>query len=222
MQQDREFTLADLEVARQELKRALEKGPHHIGAPYPNRPCPHVDRADRQVLTITRALQAAGKLELTPREKLTVELNQAYPCASNRTIVTHKGRRYMKRVAPSHTSRSGKTVYDWHGWWEDCENIPSEDLAQTILNELHPGAAAGTVAMHEGQLHCLRRYHWNNGRTTLWWKNVESLSEQERTRHRLNFNFPDAREGDVVSLEGASFRRGLSTRGPFWRRIKGS
>ncbi len=111
-----EYTLKDLEEARQELANWQERFAND-GSNNPNKYSSQIRDAASKVRHITEVLKEAGALPKTPEEELTAKLDELHPNARSRSVVTHKGKKYQIRYFPLDVSRSGKTVHEWgHEW----------------------------------------------------------------------------------------------------------
>ncbi|MBI4135220.1 hypothetical protein HY477_00595 [Candidatus Uhrbacteria bacterium] len=114
------YTLADLEEAQEDLKvwkRRLKTDTSNN----PNKFKAGTRTARRRLEIIEAALKEAGVIELTEEETRDRELDELYPNAKSRTIVTYKGKRYQIRYVPREKSRSGKTVHEWGHHWHLLE-----------------------------------------------------------------------------------------------------
>lgn len=111
-----QYTLEDLEKAREGLESWQERFAND-SSNNPNKYQSQIKDAITRVRLIEGALKTSGLLEKTEQEKLTEELDELYPDAKSRKIVTYQGKRYQIRYFPLDQSRSGKTVREWgHDW----------------------------------------------------------------------------------------------------------
>lgn len=114
------YTLEDLEEARRKLEAASDRAANHR-ANNPDFGQADIRAARRMVEIITAELKMTGVLPLTDQEKLERQLDSRFPNARSRDIVEHDGKRYQLRFQPAQMSRSGKTVMEWHRWWEEVK-----------------------------------------------------------------------------------------------------
>lgn len=126
----KEYTLEDLEKARGEL-RFWEDKFANTRANNPNKFRPQIKDAGRKVRWIKESLKASGIIEKTSTEKMTEILDQLYPNAKSRRIVTYEGERYQIRYFPLDKSRSGKTVHEWGHEWRLIEETPKNTATET-------------------------------------------------------------------------------------------
>jgi hypothetical protein len=117
MSEKRRYTLADLEAAQQ----AEDSGRHNN----PGRTARLNRKNAATIAEIRAALIEQG--DLPPRQKFGAEfeseriqaqLDRLYPNAESKSVVEYQGAKWKRRYWPIDTSRSGKTVYEWHGYWE--------------------------------------------------------------------------------------------------------
>ena len=109
-------TIEDLEAARANLKKAVDRWENYDG----NNPNKHrAAVADARVVVheIEAQLKAAGVIELSDQEKLFKALDERFPDAQSREVVEHEGRKYQRKFTPVATSLSGKSVKAWQGSW---------------------------------------------------------------------------------------------------------
>jgi hypothetical protein len=114
---DPKYTMADLERAREELNRWSEAVANDSSG-NPNKHQSQLKSARSEVRLIESALKASGDIAATEHEALERELDAAFPNAKSKEVVEHKGKRYQRRFLPAERSNSGKTVHEWHKWWE--------------------------------------------------------------------------------------------------------
>lgn len=118
------YTLDDLEAARAALKSWQDQFDRYSGN-NPDKYQADIKAARRQVRAIEDALKANGTIPLTEKEQLEKELDDAFPNARSKQIVSLNGRRFQRRFWPMEKSRSGKTVTEWgRGWTELSEDEP--------------------------------------------------------------------------------------------------
>lgn len=112
-----QYTLQDLEKAQSELMRITDK----IANDSSNNPNKYEsDRKSkaREVLLIEGQLKTYGVIEMTDEEKLTKQLDELFPDARSKQIITHNGKKYQKCFSPAEMSRSRKNVMAWNSWWK--------------------------------------------------------------------------------------------------------
>ena len=112
-----EITLETLSEARAALKRECERWDNYSGNN------PNKGAAERRYLVsliqdMERDLKDRGELPRTDEENLQIALDEAFPKALSREIVTYLGKTFRRRFRPAEMSRSRKTVMRWHRWWE--------------------------------------------------------------------------------------------------------
>ncbi|MBU6141856.1 hypothetical protein KGO95_01890 [Patescibacteria group bacterium] len=107
------------EYTKEDYKEALEEANKDYGgrSNNPNAGRARQQAADRRLRTVEQALKQSGKIEKTPEERLTEELDQVYPNAKSKTVVEYQGKKYQVRYFPLETSRTGKTVFEWGHQW---------------------------------------------------------------------------------------------------------
>jgi hypothetical protein len=110
-----DYTVEDLEKAELDVEKADEIG---FSGNNPNAGRARQQAARARLRTVKNALKQSGKLEKTPEEQLTEELDKLYPNSKSRTIAEYKGKKYQIRYFPLETSRTGKTVLAWGHKWE--------------------------------------------------------------------------------------------------------
>ena len=116
-------TIEDLETARANLKKALDRWEAYDGY-NPNKHRAAVADARVVVHELEAQLKAAGVLELSDHEKLCKALDERFPDAQSRQVVEHEGRKYQRKFTPVATSLSGKSVKAWNGTWVELPQSP--------------------------------------------------------------------------------------------------
>lgn len=111
-----DYTLSDHAKAVQDLARLNEKWENYSGN-NPNKFRADIEAAKATLARVERALKDTGVLPRTAQEQRDAALDKAYPNALTRQIVEWEGQRFQKRYTPVATSRSGKTVLEWKGFW---------------------------------------------------------------------------------------------------------
>jgi hypothetical protein len=127
----RKYTLDDLKQAEETLVYLEERGDSYRG----NNPNTGrgIETARLEVSLIKDHLRAAGILPPVPprppteKELLEKELDEAFPNAQSKQIVTHKGQKYQRRFWPFDKSRSGKTVHVWTRSWIKIDEVQGDD-----------------------------------------------------------------------------------------------
>lgn len=110
------YTLEDLNAAEAELKR-WDDAYANDTSNNPNKYEAQRRDARRTLRQISDALKRSGILQMSEEERLTNELDQLYPGARTKTIVSHNGGKYQIRYFPLAWSRSRKSVTEWgHEW----------------------------------------------------------------------------------------------------------
>jgi hypothetical protein len=112
------YTVADLENARARLERAHDHA-DNSRSNNPNKGRGEIRNATREVDIILAELKARGLLEKTDKEKLSDEIDRAFPNAKSKQVVSHCGKQYQLRFLPAERSLSGKSVHRWFRWWEE-------------------------------------------------------------------------------------------------------
>ena len=121
----KEYTLEDLEKAREELRFWEEKFANARGN-NPNKFRSQIKDAGRNVRWIKEALKTSGIIEKSDTEKMAATLDKLYPNAKSKRVVTYEGERYHIRYFPLDKSRSGKTVHEWGHEWRLVEETPKK------------------------------------------------------------------------------------------------
>ena len=122
MTPDQPQTIEDLEAARINLKRELDRWENYGG----NNPDKYKTAiADARVVVhdIESKLKAAGLLELSDEERRFKELDRLFPDAGTRQVVEHEGRKFQRKFTPVATSLSGKTVKAWRAYWVELSGV---------------------------------------------------------------------------------------------------
>lgn len=114
------YSVADLETVKRELADLVEKESRYSGN-NPDKFAAGIRSLARQRDAIAADLRGRGELPETEEEALTRRLDESYPNARSRQVVTLEGTRYRKRFRPAETSRSGKTVTRWEHFWEPVD-----------------------------------------------------------------------------------------------------
>jgi hypothetical protein len=83
----------------------------------PNKFRADIEAAKATLARVERALKDTGVLPRTAQEQRDAALDKAYPNALTRQIVEWERQRFQKRYTPVATSRLGKTVREWKGFW---------------------------------------------------------------------------------------------------------
>lgn len=110
------YTLEDLNAAEAELRR-WDDAYANDTSNNPNKYEAQRRDARRTLRQISDALKRSGILQMSEEERLTNELDQLYPGARTKTIVSHNGGKYQIRYFPLAWSRSRKSVTEWgHEW----------------------------------------------------------------------------------------------------------
>ena len=78
-----------------------------------------IEAARAKVHLVETELKASGLLQRTYIEERDAVLDAAFPKAQSREVVEWQGKKYVCRFLPVSTSLSGKTVNEWHKYWED-------------------------------------------------------------------------------------------------------
>jgi type VI protein secretion system component VasF len=115
-------TLEDLEAARAELTREIERRDNYNGN-NPNKYATDVRMARERVALLERALKALGQLARTPHEELEAKLNAAFPRARHKDIVTFENEQYQRGVTPATRTLSGN-VASWDKGWRKHSSPP--------------------------------------------------------------------------------------------------
>ena len=63
-------------------------------------------------------LKKNGLIPYSDHELLEETLNQKFPTAQSKDIVTYNGSQYKKKFTPIELSKTGKSVKKWHSGWE--------------------------------------------------------------------------------------------------------
>jgi hypothetical protein len=120
------YTLDDLKRAKDNLAHLAAQWDSYNGN-NPNKYRAKIDTARLEVSIIESHLRANGTLPppppkpLTEKELLDKELDEAFPNAQSKQIVTYKGQKYQRRFWPLDKSRSGKTVHVWGRDWKKID-----------------------------------------------------------------------------------------------------
>ncbi len=118
-----DYTTEDLEKAKQDLERANEIG---MSGNNPNAGRARQQAARARLKTVEQTLKQSGKVEKTPEEKLTEELDQLYPNAKSKTVIEYQGKKFQIRYFPLESSRTGKTVFEWGHQWVPFSEEPTK------------------------------------------------------------------------------------------------
>lgn len=119
------YTLVDVKRAKEHLAHLEERWTSYSGN-NPNKYRAAIESARLEVSLIESHLRADGTLPpvsprpLTEKELLDKELDEAFPNAQKKQIVTHKGQKYQLRFWPLDKSRSGK-VRAWGRSWIEID-----------------------------------------------------------------------------------------------------
>ncbi len=118
--QRKQYTLSDLEAAEARAERIAESGRGNNPNRYP--------AALREVDRIRAILFDQGDLPRPPttpeaieHNRVQSELDRLYPNAESKRVVEFEGQSWQRCYTPLSTSRSGKTVHAWHGYWKKLE-----------------------------------------------------------------------------------------------------
>lgn len=114
------YSLADLEEVERDLAELLEQESRYSGN-NPNKYAAGIRSLVRRRDEITEDLKRRGEIPETDEEALQRRLDEAFPKARSRQLVTFEGARYRKRFVPAETSRSGKSVTRWDSFWEPVD-----------------------------------------------------------------------------------------------------
>ena len=110
------YTQEDLHTAQEKLRDWQEKFGNYSGN-NPNKYRSEIKEACANIRRIETALKSIEVIEMTQAEKINAELDQHYPNARSKSIVTYKGKKYQIRYFPVAKSNSGKTVHEWGHQW---------------------------------------------------------------------------------------------------------
>jgi hypothetical protein len=112
------YTLTDHSEAKAKLEALNAKWKNYSGN-NPNKFQADIAVARAELHSIEVELKKTGELAQTPIEKRNALLDEAFPDAKSRQVVDWQGKKYIRRFSPVSTSLSGKTVKEWHKYWED-------------------------------------------------------------------------------------------------------
>jgi hypothetical protein len=110
-----QYTLKDLEKAY-EVRKAVEAKWERYEGNNPNKYRSERKATQSDVVRIEESLKAAGALERTEEERLSLALDTIHPDAKSRTVVEHDGVRYERRFMPMGKFTDGKPE-SWKGYW---------------------------------------------------------------------------------------------------------
>jgi len=114
------YTIADYEKAKA-THDAVELQWSNYDGNNPDKYDSNRKEARRDLWHIEKYLKRHGIIPASDSEMLHFELERLHPDALSKSVVTHNGKQYRRRYSPSETSRSGKTVKGWIGWWEEVK-----------------------------------------------------------------------------------------------------
>ena len=115
-----DFTIEDLEQAKQELRRWEDRWVYSsANNSYKYRE--PLNAARSSVRTIETELKRTGLLPRTPQEIIENALDKRFPNARSREIVEYEGEKYQRIFTPLQFSRSRKTVTEWGKNWKLVE-----------------------------------------------------------------------------------------------------
>jgi hypothetical protein len=110
-------SLNDLEEARSRLEQAHERFARSSGMSTRKYPA-EINEAAAEVRALERALKQTGVLPRSDHELLEEKLDAAFPAAASGDVITHDGKRYMRRFFAVRTSPRGR-VLAWGRSWEE-------------------------------------------------------------------------------------------------------
>lgn len=102
-------TLQDLESAKAVLVSLQDRWENYSGN-NPDKFKTDIRLASEKVDSIHEYLKLSGVIALTPQEELWKALDQQFPNARSKEIVTFQGCGYQRKFTPGGKSLSGKTV----------------------------------------------------------------------------------------------------------------
>lgn len=116
------YSLDDLAIAQQKFdywadlwsKEYLENKPNIYDA--------EAKKASEHLREVEEYLKLNGIIPFTDDKLAQNPLNELYPSAKSREIVTYNGTRYQKRFFPKKRSESGKTVKEWYSTWVNLDS----------------------------------------------------------------------------------------------------
>lgn len=115
------YTFDDLEKARADFEHWQDLWSREFSMKKPNKYDPEFSQAAKQLRAVEGYLKLVGLLAYTDDELAQETLNEKYPNAKSRDIVKLNGVRYQKRFIPKKRSKTGKTVKEWHTFWENLD-----------------------------------------------------------------------------------------------------
>ena len=119
------YTPAELEAAKEELASWQARWESYSGN-NPDKYQSDLRMAREKVRLIEASLKRAGQIPLTQQEELERALDNEFPDARSKQIVSFRGKKYQRKFWPLEKSRSGKSVTVWDkGWQEVNEKLPS-------------------------------------------------------------------------------------------------
>ena len=113
-----QYTTEDYAAAKARLERLTDQMASYSGN-NPNKHRADVAAARATLHQIETDLKARGVLPRTSDEERDALLDSAFPNAQSKEVVEWQGRRYVRRFSPVSKSLSGKTVNEWHKFWEE-------------------------------------------------------------------------------------------------------
>ncbi|MBO9426961.1 hypothetical protein J7444_19660 [Labrenzia sp. R4_1] len=113
-------TLEDLKAAKDKQRYCEDRIDRYDGN-NPNKYQAYLKAARREVSLLEEALKLSGALEQSETEKLWAQLDEAFPKARSKQVVTFEGQAYRRIFWPEERSRSGKTVTRWGRGWASGE-----------------------------------------------------------------------------------------------------
>lgn len=115
------YTFDDLEKARAEFEHWSDLWTNEHSMNKPNKYDQEAGQAAKHLREVEGYLKSVGLLSYTDDELAQETLNEKYPNAKSRDIVKLNGVRYQKRFIPKKRSKTGKTVKEWHTFWENLD-----------------------------------------------------------------------------------------------------
>jgi hypothetical protein len=108
----------DLEAARVDLASLQERWDNYSGN-NPDKYKTKIRLATEKVHSIIDRLKSAGLIPLTPAEEIFKVLDEQFPKARSKEVVSYNGGFFQRKFTPGGKSLSGKTVTSWVASWVD-------------------------------------------------------------------------------------------------------
>lgn len=115
------YNLDDLEKARADFEHWSDLWSMEYSENKPNKYDSEARLASEHLREVEECLKSNGLLAYTDDELAQETLNDKYPLAKSRDIVSLNGVRYQKRFYPKKRSKSGKTVKEWYSEWVNLD-----------------------------------------------------------------------------------------------------